>query len=130
MSERSKSSAHRKTVGAQQRELDPRVRKVLHAVKLDPSLNLQDLAYMVSLSSSRLSHLFKSSTGSSLQNYLSSWRLEKAAEVLQSTEMPVKEISYFVGYRHAPSFVRAFRKKYGFSPNDYRNQQRLMLSNS
>ncbi len=80
---------------------------------------------MVNLSSSRLSHLFKTATGSSLQTYLSNCRLEKAAELLQSTEMPIKEVSYSVGYRHAPSFVRAFRNKYASSPNDYRNQQRL-----
>jgi AraC family transcriptional regulator, arabinose operon regulatory protein len=130
MSERTKSVGPGKAIGDQHREADYRVRKVLSAVKMDPALDIQGLAHMVSLSSSRLSHLFKTSTGSSLQNFLSNWRLEKAAGLLQSTEMPVKEISYFVGYRHAPSFVRAFRKRYGYSPNDYRNQQRLMLSNS
>jgi AraC family transcriptional regulator, arabinose operon regulatory protein len=130
MSERTKSAVQGKAVGTQHREADHRVQKVLHAVKVDPSLDIQDLAHMVNLSSSRLSHLFKTSTGSSLQNFLSHWRLEKAAGLLQSTEVPVKEISYRVGYRHAPSFVRAFRKRYASSPNDYRNQQRLMLSNS
>jgi len=130
MSERAKPSVQRKTVGTQQGEADHRVRKVLDAIKVDPSLDIQDLAHMVSLSSSRLSHLFKNSTSSSLQNFLSNWRLEKAAGLLQSTQMPVKEISYFIGYRHAPSFVRAFRKRYGFTPNDYRNQQRLMLIDS
>ena len=130
MSERAKPSVHGKTVGTQQGEGDYRVRKILRSFQADPSLDIQDLAQMVNLSGSRLSHLFKASTGSSLQNYLSNWRLEKAAGLLQATEMPIKEISYFVGYRHAPSFVRAFRNKYGSSPNDYRNQQRLMLSNS
>jgi AraC-like DNA-binding protein len=37
--------------------------------------------------------------------------------------MPIKEISYYAGYRHAPSFVRAFRNQFGASPSEYRNAQ-------
>ena len=110
--------------------IDRRVRKVLQAIEADPACELQDLARMVSLSTSRLSHLFKTATGVSLQSFHSDARLEKAAELLQSTHMPLKEISYYVGYRHAPSFVRAFRTKVGASPHDYRSRQRISLSDS
>jgi AraC family transcriptional regulator, arabinose operon regulatory protein len=110
--------------------IDSRVRKVLQAIEADPSCEIQDLAQMVNLSNSRLSHLFKSTTGISLQSVLSDARLQRAAELLQSTDMAVKEISYHVGYRHAPSFVRAFRNKVGASPNDYRSRQRVPLSDS
>ena len=131
MSERAKLSARPQAIGRSGRlPADHRVRKVMQAIEEDPSLEIQDLAKMVNLSSSRLSHLFKTTTGSSLQSFLSNWRLEAAAELLQSTEMPIKEVSYCLGYRHAPSFVRAFRNKFGASPNDYRAQQRLMLSDS
>jgi AraC-like DNA-binding protein len=101
---------------------DQRIRNVLQAIELDPSHDIQELALMVNLSISRLSHLFKTVTGCSLQSYLSNSRLERAAELLQSTEMRVKEISYGSGYRHAASFVRAFRNKFGSSPNSYRGQ--------
>jgi len=114
----------------QARPADPRIQKVLQAVEAEPSCEAQALAHLVNLSSSRLSHLFKAATGVSLQSFLSDVRLQKAAELLQSTDMPVKEISYQVGYRHAPSFVRAFRGKLGASPNDYRNRQRNLLSDS
>jgi AraC-like DNA-binding protein len=129
MSERAKSSV-RKETGKYQPPSDHRVQKVMQAIEADPSLDIQDLAHMVNLSTSRLSHLFKAATGASLQSFLSFRRLETAAELLQSSEMPIKVVSYYVGYRHAPSFVRAFRNKFGSSPNDYRNQQRLMLSDS
>ncbi len=114
----------------QARPIDRRVQKVLDAIEGDPSCEVEDLALMVNLSRSRLSHLFKAATGVSLQSFLSSLRLKRAAELLQSTDMPIKEISYYVGYRHAPSFVRAFRNKVGSSPNDYRSRQRVGLSDS
>jgi AraC family transcriptional regulator, arabinose operon regulatory protein len=112
------------------RPIDRRVQKVLDAIEGDPSREVEDLARLVKLSRSRLSHLFKTATGVSLQSFLSSLRLERATELLQSTDMPIKEISYHVGYRHAPSFVRAFRNKIGSSPNDYRSRQRVGLSDS
>ncbi len=102
----------------------------MEAIEADPSLAIQDLAAMVNLSGSRLSHLFKATTGFSLQTFLSNCRLQISADLLQSTEMPIKEVSYSVGYRHAPSFVRAFRRKFGSSPNDFRSQQRDLLSDS
>jgi AraC family transcriptional regulator of arabinose operon len=102
----------------------------MQAIESDPSLAIQDLAAMVNLSGSRLSHLFKATTGFSLQSFLSNCRLQVSVELLQSTEMPIKEVSYSVGYRHAPSFARAFRNKFGSSPNDYRSQQRDLLSDS
>jgi len=109
---------------------DRRIGRILQAIEADPSCGMRELAQLVNLSSSRLSHLFKAATGVSLQSFLSSVRLAKAAELLQTTDMPIKEISYHVGYRHAPSFVRAFRGKVGSSPNDYRSQQRIVLSDS
>ncbi len=131
MSEGAKSSRRLKETGyLGGRPADYRVRKVMQAIEADPSQDIQDLARMVNLSSSRLSHLFKATTGFSLQTFLSNRRLETSAELLQSTEMPIKEVSYSVGYRHAPSFVRAFRNKFGSSPNDYRSQQRGLLSDS
>ncbi len=99
---------------------DDRIRKVLLAIHSNPGHSIQELSAMVNLSSSRLSHLFKASTGLSLQNFLTTCRLEIAVDLLHSTEMPIKEISYRVGYLHAPSFVRAFRNKFGASPSDYR----------
>jgi AraC family transcriptional regulator of arabinose operon len=109
---------------------DSRVRTTMQAIAEDPTRTIQELARMAHLSSSRLSHLFKVVTGSSLQAVLSGARLQAAAGILESTEKSIKEVSYNVGYRHSPSFVRAFRKQFGATPNDYRSRQRALLNNS
>jgi len=105
--------------------IDFRIRKVLQNIEYNLAAPMEELANMVHLSSSRLSHLFKAQMGLSLNSFLANARLEKAAELLRSTEMQIKEITYTVGYNHASSFDRAFKKKFRSSPNSYRNRQRL-----
>jgi AraC family transcriptional regulator of arabinose operon len=102
--------------------LDERIRAVLREIENDPSLDTAMLARTAHLSNSRLSHLFKREMGSTLFQFVTDRRLEKAAQLLEETETPVKEVSYSVGYRHPPSFLRAFRKRFGCTPNDYRNR--------
>jgi len=105
---------------------DQRIERVLQAIRADPSQPIGALAMLASLSVSRLSHLFKMETSCALRSYLVECRLERAARVLQSSETPVKEISYSVGYQHPPSFARAFAAKFGCSPKQYRWQQRSL----
>jgi AraC-like DNA-binding protein len=109
---------------------DLRISKILKIVESEPSKSVQALARQANLSSSRLCHLFKAQTGKSLKSFLSDQRLERAAALLRTTEMRVKEISYAVGYCQGPSFVRAFRKKFDHSPTSYRREQLLLLTNS
>jgi len=100
--------------------LDQRVQRVLQTIKTAPAYDLSALARIAGLSNSRLSHLFKQETGRDLRSVLTHYRLEKAAELLQDAGMPVKEVSYIVGYRHSASFVRAFQRKFGCPPKRYR----------
>jgi AraC-like DNA-binding protein len=100
--------------------IDRRIQSILRAIESDPSADIVTLARMINLSPSRLSHLFKRETRHGLHSFLAECRLEKAARLLARTHTPVKEVSYIVGYSHAASFVRAFRKKFGCTPNSYR----------
>ena len=105
---------------------DFRIQQVLQAIESNPSTSISDLANRVNLSNSRLGHLFKAKTGLSLNAFLASERLEKAADLLRFTEMRVKEITYNVGYCQEPSFNRAFKKRFDTSPASYRKQQRSL----
>jgi len=108
---------------------DYRITKVMAAIESTPVVSVHDLSRLVNLSSSRLSHLFKAATGLRLNTFLSNRRVERAAHLLRSTEMQIKEITFDAGYSQAPSFVRAFQRRFGSTPTDYR-QQRFMLRNS
>jgi AraC-like DNA-binding protein len=99
---------------------DRRIEYLQRAIESDPSRGIPELARMVNLSPSRLSHLFKHCTHKTLRAYLTQRRLEMAAQLLVGSESSVKEISYSVGYSRPASFIRAFQKSFGCSPKDYR----------
>lgn len=112
--------------------VDRRIEYVLRAIESDLSRDIPELARMVNLSPSRLSHLFKQGTRRTLRAYLTRRRLETAADLLLQSETSVKEVSYSVGYSHSASFTRAFRKSFGTSPRDYRmsaDAKRLLYGN-
>lgn len=99
---------------------DYRVRKALQSLDREPNQALSGLAHQLRLSRSRLSHLFKAETGFSIKSYVFSCRLQKAGHLLLTTKMAIKEIAYSLGYRHGPSFVRAFKAQFGAPPSRYR----------
>jgi AraC-like DNA-binding protein len=107
---------------------DPRIGRVLSVIKGNPFVTIGDLSRVVNLSHSRLSHLFKATQGVSLNSFLANRRMERAAQLLRSTEMQIKEITYDAGYKQVPSFVRAFHKRFGASPTRYRMQRRTLTN--
>ena len=99
---------------------DYRIQRVINLVEQQPRRRVKDLAKEINLSASRLEHLFKEETGRRLSRFIQHHKLERASELLRSTPMQVKEISYTVGYEHSASFVRAFKEKFQLTPQHYR----------
>jgi AraC family transcriptional regulator of arabinose operon len=83
------------------------------------------LAREVRLSRSRLQRLFKQEMGVLLGDYLVEQRLLKAAELLVSSNMSIKEIAFAVGYEHQSSFTRAFESRFARSPKWYRRESEI-----
>ena len=86
----------------------------------EEDLNLEMLAEKVYLSSGYLSFIFKKETGMNLNRYIRVFRMEKAKELLCSTNMKVAQISERVGFANVSYFCRSFREYYGSSPESYR----------
>ncbi len=84
-------------------------------------MTLNDVAEHVELNASYFSNLFKVEVGMNFTDYLSNVRMEKAKELLKNPTIKVYEIGILVGYEDAVSFGRAFKKKLGMSPKEYRN---------
>lgn len=99
-----------------------RLRQVIEIIGADPTSSVRDLADKVSLSPAHLQRLFKRQTGIQLGFLIAEWRLQKAAELLRSTNLSIKEVAHRVGYQHHSSFVRAFERRFAQPPKLYRNQ--------
>lgn len=82
-------------------------------------LQLEDVAKAVSLNSSYLCRLFKQETGTSLFRHVNNLRMQKAAELIESGNTYMKEVSAAIGIEDQFLFARVFKKHYGMPPSEY-----------
>lgn len=85
---------------------------------LSNKLTVDDIASHVSLSSSRLHHVFKYETGISILKYINKKRLAKAKELLKTGD-PIINIYHKCGFQDYTSFFRAFKKEYNITPKEF-----------
>ncbi|MEN8077867.1 AraC family transcriptional regulator [Clostridioides difficile] len=83
-------------------------------------IKIQDIADELAIHRSYLSKIFKQVIGKSPQEYLVYFRVNKAIELLEKTDLPISEISNLVGYYDQVAFSKIFKKLQGVSPNRYR----------
>ena len=81
---------------------------------------LGDLEKSIGYSYSYLSRYFKNIIGMSFNEYVNQYRISKACYLLTSTDLPVLECAYEVGYRSLRSFNRNFKIYTGVTPYQYR----------
>lgn len=86
-------------------------------------IDLRQYAEMAGLSEGRFMHVFKAATGASPYAYVLGIRLERAADLLLSSELSVAEVAYDAGFTDPLYFSRRFRKRYGASPEKFRKER-------
>lgn len=89
----------------------------------EKELSLQEVSDAVGISRTYFSKAFKEMTGEKYWDYLSSYRIEKAKELLRSTNLGQAEISERVGYGSEFHFSRKFKEVAGMSPNKFRRNR-------
>ena len=105
------------------RNLDARVSLALRELdaRWSQKFDLASLARSCGLSTSRLAHLFSEQVGVSPQRYHEQLRLQKAAMMLRSTQLSVKQVAEQAGYENAFYFTNRFRNAFGRSPTGFRH---------
>ena len=81
---------------------------------------LSALASEYHISTSHLSHIFKSVTGYAPIEYLMICRLSAAKKLLSSTDKSIKEIVDLCGFSDESNFSRTFKEKVGMTPSGFR----------
>lgn len=84
--------------------------------------SIGSLAEACHVSVSRMSNQFKEEVGMGFLEYVWKMRLEKAQELLRTTDLSVDEISLQVGYLTPTSFSRKFKQETGLAPSQYRSK--------
>ncbi|WP_233231647.1 helix-turn-helix domain-containing protein [Tichowtungia aerotolerans] len=75
-------------------------------------------------SAGHLSKLFKDRYGKSFQSYVQEMRLDKAATLLQQTDLPISTIAHRVGYQDISRFGQHFKRRFEKTPNQWRQHTR------
>ena len=88
-------------------------------------IDISYLASLIHLDKYYFIKYFKKKTGMTPQQYLIHKRIQEAKTLLESVDLPIKEISYMVGYANTTYFVSSFTKIVGVSPAQYRANFRL-----
>lgn len=85
-------------------------------------MQVGELAEKYGLERRKFSYLFEQLTGLTPIQYITQYRMEKAKELLQNSDLPITKIAEFVGYLDNFYFSRVFKKYTNTSPTLYRKQ--------
>ena len=102
--------------------MDSRVRSVMQRLGRDLRSvpRVAELAASVGLSPSRLEHLFRMNTNTTIREYVTHQRLRSAARMLRQSHERVSTIAFAVGFNDASNFNHAFKRMFGKAPLAYR----------
>lgn len=85
-------------------------------------ISIEDIAACCGLNRSYFGKIFHQNMGKTPQEFLMSYRMTKATELLKLTELSIADVGNAVGYPNQLHFSRAFKNIYGLSPRQWRNE--------
>jgi AraC family transcriptional regulator, regulatory protein of adaptative response / methylphosphotriester-DNA alkyltransferase methyltransferase len=95
----------------------------IEARHAEPDLALSDVARQIATSERQLQRVFAELAHSAFRDEVAAVRMQHAAALLQTTDLPVGDIARRVGYRQAAQFAKAFRRHHALSPTAFRRAQ-------
>ncbi len=103
-----------------------RIRRVTRHLQehLDEKTDLDVLAAVACFSPYHFHRVFKGIVGESVAEHVRRLKLERAANRLWGTALPVTELAFEAGYDTLEAFIRAFRRQFGLPPSVYRRMER------
>ena len=112
------------------RRIHPAADKYSHVIALaenyvkqnfcDPNISLISTAHHVGMSAAHFSTVFSQHEGRTFISYLTALRMERARELLTSTNEKLADIALEIGYNEPNYFSHVFRKTVGITPKEYR----------
>ena len=86
-------------------------------------LSLDDIARRVASSRRQLQRAYSEIGKTTFREHLTAVRMERAAELLTTRSLTVRDVARRVGYRQPAQFAKAFRRHHGAAPSAYRAQR-------
>ena len=89
---------------------------------LHTKLAIHQLAEISCMGETKFKRIFKSYTGMTAVRYMQTKKMEKVACLLKETDLSIGEISHSIGYSNPGRMSELFKRSYGMTPKQYRNQ--------
>ena len=107
---------------SQSTELQSQIRRACQILEreIQNPPSVLELAQNVRLSAGTLVREFGNIYGVGIPEFLSHQRMKAAHHALVTTDLPLKKISYDVGYQHTSNFCTAFKRHFGRTPTEVR----------
>lgn len=99
-----------------------RFKQIIEQHYCDPNFSITILASQFNMTANHMSILFKKELNVNFSDYLWTLRLNKAKELLETSDMSIDDISIKVGYVNTSSFRRKFKQETGLTPLQYRTE--------
>lgn len=93
----------------------------------NPALDVDFLVESLSMSRTPLYKKLKDLTGQTVREFILGIRLNRALELLLSTDETISEIAYQLGFSSPGNFTRSFQKQFGMSPKVYREENTVRV---
>ena len=84
-------------------------------------LSLDDIARRVASSRRQLQRAYAEIGETTFRDHLTAVRMDRAAGLLRNGGVTVREVARRVGYRQPAQFAKAFRRRFGQAPSEYRS---------
>lgn len=91
----------------------------IEAVYADPEYNVEKLSETLGLSRGHLHRKIKELTGTAPVEFLRTYRLNKATQLLRQNAYTVSEVAYRTGFSSPVYFSKCFKAVYGVTPTEY-----------
>jgi AraC-like DNA-binding protein len=86
-------------------------------------LSLDDIARRVASSRRQLQRAYREIGETTFREHLTAVRMDRAADLLTTRSLTVRDVARRVGYRQPAQFAKAFRRHHGTSPSAFRAQR-------
>lgn len=109
-----------KPAGGQRSSLAYMVKNCVDESYASNQFSLEYVAERLHKTPAHISKVFKNELGMNFSGYLTKKRMEKSIGLLSDLSLKIYEIADMVGYADTSNFIKVFKKNYGISPNEYR----------
>ena len=112
--------------------MNKQIRKVTYYIEehLDDEFDVTQLAKVAGYSQFHFCRVFKTNMNESVMSYITRLRLERASSQLISNNISMIDVALDAGYQTPTGFLKAFKKRFGATPTDYKKYTQILFDKS